>query len=262
VPICHEKDQRSIALGNGDAVSEFVEYNPWLTKSFCIVLNNDPVRWYGSDTLELDEGWNTLSVPLTLNDQADTIGKIENLGSFLTGMVPAYQFNTTSNLFEPIGMNTPLIPCRGYYIKVKEHTRFPVLYHGTDSPGLPSFALAPGWNLVGSGFGIDKKDNKFVLDEGRWAVAKPPMDPESRMSAEEALDSLVSVSPRGLSTVISPSVPGQIKSWALTADELKREDMYVGEGYWVFMVNPGTLSGFEITPFHFEYELALKNKFW
>ena len=81
------------------------------------------------------------------------------------------------------------------------------------------------------------------------------MNQAIRLSAEEALDSIMSTSPRGLSTVISPSVPGQIQTWALTADDVKQKDLYTGEGYWVFMVNPGTLSGFEITPFHFEFEL-------
>jgi hypothetical protein len=50
-------------------------------------------------------------------------------------------------------------------------------------------------------------------------------------------------------------VPGQIQSWAITADDADKKDLYTGEGYWVFMVNPGILSGFEITPFHFEFEL-------
>jgi hypothetical protein len=29
------------------------------------------------------------------------------------------------------------------------------------------------------------------------------------------------------------------------------KEMATGEAYWVFMVNPGTYAGFEITPFYF-----------
>lgn len=259
LPICHEPDQQSMALGNGDAVSHHVHYNPWLTQTYCVVMANDPVRWYGSDTLELQEGWNTLSVPLTLDDRADNITEIGTLGCFLTGenFVVAYQFNANTHLFEPISPN--FIPARGYYIKMKEATRFPVLYSGSESPGLPAFPLSTGWNLVGSAFGIDRI--RFgPYEEGRWAVADPDgggfgADFEAAKMVVDALDSLESEVPRGLSTVVSPSVPGQISSWSASENNLGGKRMYTGEGYWVYMVNPGTLSGFEITPFHFTFDL-------
>jgi len=142
---------------------------------------------------------------------------------------------------------------------MKEATRFPVLYSGSESPGLPAFPLSAGWNLVGSAFGIDRV--RFgPEEEGRWAVADPDdggfgADFEASKTVVDALDSLESEVPRGLSTVVSPSVPGQISSWSASENNLGGKRMYTGEGYWVYMVNPGTLSGFEITPFHFTFDL-------
>lgn len=256
-PICHEMDQRSYALGNGDAVSHYVHYNPWLYTNFEEVLSNDPTRYYGSDSLELQEGWNTLSVPLSLADEGSSITSIKTLGRFLIDFpspeqnyVIVLQYNAATQQFE---IADDLIPARGYYIKMLKPSKFPVLYSG--EPGFPSFPVDAGWNLVGAAFGIDRYDDEPWFDEGRWAVARPPEDPESFKTVEDALDSLISDFPRGASTVVSPSVPGQIESWGIGPGQYAEKYMYTGEGYWVYMVNPGTLSGFEITPFHFTFSL-------
>jgi hypothetical protein len=57
--------------------------------------------------------------------------------------------------------------------------------------------------------------------------------------------------------VISPSVPGQDAIWSESVTNgfwdplINTEDMVTGEGYWVYMVNPSTYAGFEITPFFY-----------
>jgi hypothetical protein len=56
---------------------------------------------------------------------------------------------------------------------------------------------------------------------------------------------------------VSPSVPGQISVYSASVTSgfwdpiYNNKEMATGEGYWVFMVNPGTYAGFEITPFYF-----------
>jgi hypothetical protein len=241
-PIRHEEDQRSLlALGNGDAVSHYVYYNPWLSVSFATVLA-EGVRYYGSDTLTLQTGWNTLSVPLALYGAADTLGEISTLGNFLTtaNWAIAYQYDPASGWVTP----TTLVPCRGYYIKMKAASRFPVLY--SNSLGLPALALVPGWNLIGSAFGIDRTA-AGEGEQGRWAVASPPTDAEAQMTVVLALASISGKA----SVVVSPSVPGQLVIWSgvYPCDSPSRL-MYTGEGYWVFMTSSGTLAGFEITPLY------------
>jgi hypothetical protein len=262
---CHEVDQRSDALGNGDEVSHKVHYNPWLySKWSCLDGSCSPVRMYGSDTLELQCGWNTFSVPIKLANEGDTFIEIAGLGKFITqenfGMV--LWWNPTTDSWENAGdVNKQIIPGRGYYIKMNADSRFPVLYHPGLSPGLTTVPLESGWNLIGSTWGIDREDGCCDLgDEGRWGIASPDLeDNEAFMQVTDALESIKEGNggTKGVAIIVSPSVPGQYEIWSASVtsgfwDPVKNtKEMATGEAYWVFMVNPATYAGFEITPFYY-----------
>ena len=262
---CHEEDQRSDALGNGDAVSHRVHYNPWLYVSAADVFHDtpSPVRMYGSDSLLLQTGWNTLSVPCKLAEVADSVGEIEMLGDFVTSenAVVVYKWDAATDMWVNIGTSgEKIVPCRGYYIKMKAPSRFPVLYNGNPSPGLPAIPLENEWNLIGAPWGIDRENDCCADDQGRWGVASPDAnDPEAFMPVWEALESIKEGNggTKGVAIVVSPSVPGQISIWSASVTSgfwdpvYNNKEMATGEAYWVFMVNPATYGGFEITPFYF-----------
>ena len=233
------------ALGLGDKVSTDVTYDPWLTEIQAKTVS-DGIAYF-ADTMPLQQGWNTLSVPLALKDSADTMAEIVALGSFLTttNWEIAYQYNPAIPGWENIGTSAiPLVPCRGYYIKIKPlaTVSFPVLYSGT--LGLPALKLAAGWNLIGSAFGIDKT-------AGDYGIAATDDTTDGQKTVKAALDSIGAK----CSTVVSPTVPGQGDNvWATTyAAEVisPTNKMFVGESYWVFMTAPDiTLAGFEVTPIY------------
>lgn len=263
---CHEPDQRSDALGNGDNVSHWVEYNPWLyIPAEDIFHDGSNPQWMmralGSDSLLLQKGWNTLSVPCTLYTGADTVAEISGLGDYITNSntVVVYSWNATSGLWVDVGaMNLPITPGQGYYIKMKYPSKFPVLYSDNPSPGLPTFPVVQGWNLIGAPWGIDRVDDGYG-DEGRWAVASPDLgDPEAFMMVWQSLESIKEGNggTKGVAIVISPSVPGQYAIWSESVTSgfwqiTNNREMATGEGYWVYMVNPSTYAGFEITPFFY-----------
>ncbi len=236
------------ALGNGDFITTDVVYNPWLSEPYDTVID-EGIRYYGSDTLALQEGWNTLSVPLKLYDYGNTIAEIKAMGDFLTTANYAnliYEYDSVNGFVTP----TTLVPCRGYYIKMLAASSFPVFY--SNSLGLPSLALSAGWNLIGSAFGIDK------ATEVTWAVANsdPNNDGNLADADTEALKfvgaAMNSIKAQA-SVVVSPSAPGQLGvPWAVAYEATDTTNkMYTGEAYWVFMTASGTLAGFEITPFYF-----------
>jgi hypothetical protein len=256
-PEPHKGDQRSEALGNGDAVSHYVYYNPWLSVSQATVIA-DGIRHYGS-YIELDKGWNTLSVPVPLHSGADTLGEIATIGNWLDDALTAFQYDPALGYIQLLS-GTQLVPARGYFVRMREAGKFPVIYKG--SFGLPHVQLQQGWNLVGATFGIDRS-NDTPYDQGRWAVASADYsDPEARRPAAIALDSVRNQA----SFIISPSVPGQIAAWSsvysieATAAQYPESSpypnwFYTGEAYWVYMIGPGGLGGLEVTPFHFHPDL-------
>jgi hypothetical protein len=267
-PIRHEVDQRSKALGKGDAVSHKVHYNPWLYDWACDQYscgNNPcgPVRIYGSDSLELQCGWNTFSVPVMLADEGDTMKEIADLGKFITGdnFIWILKWDAMAKMWVDVGAEDEIItPGVGYYIKMKDASRFPVLYNDGPSPGLTAVPLESGWNLIGAPWGIDRLKDCCADDEGRWAVASPDTgDPEAFKPVWEALESIKEGNggTKGVAIIVSPSVPGQISIYSASVTSgfwdpiYNNKEMATGEGYWVFMVNPSTYAGFEITPFYF-----------
>jgi hypothetical protein len=271
-PAKHEPSQESKALGYGDAVSHWVYYNPWLSVPFGTVLSSG-IRYYGSDTLALQKGWNTLSVPIPLHSLANELAEIAGLGSFIDGMTLAWQYNPDTGIYV---VPTALQAARGYFVRMKGSTRFPVLYDNQFN--LAAYTLEPNsWNLIGAAFGIDRAawaDQAFwpLTDwhegQGRWAVASPDgsgadgvadfegphpgyrFDPnEATMQVELALDSVKN----NASVIISPNMPGQIEAWSssfATEAGSGQRVFYTGEAYWLFMSGPGTLAGYEAAPLY------------
>jgi hypothetical protein len=274
-PCRHEYDQRYAEeemrpQGYGDAVSKGTFYNPWLSVNAKELLGMpyQHLRAYGSDSLQLQAGWNTLAVPLPLDSAADDLQEICGLGTYMmVDGVPkwevAFQYDNVAEAWDAIdGFDPkPIVAVHGYFIKMWEPTRFPVIY-GKTLVDLPAYDLVAGWNLIGSAFGIDRDGWDTEADQGRWAVADPDdmqYDPEAYMQVGTALESIIDwMGQGGLSMIVDPWVPGQtLKGWpapALTVRQATGEggvDMAAGEAYWVYMKTEGALGGFEYAPLFF-----------
>jgi hypothetical protein len=305
-PCAHDLDQRSEALGYGDAVDKGTFYNPWLAVNWEALLDVETqgMRAYGSDSLMLQPGWNTLAVPIAVDDNYDEVAEILTLGTFLDADVDGdgeeeelverlFEFDNTMGWAQ----NPSLEALHGYYIKIDPDlapmgTKFPVIYNVEMGSGQPSYDLLNnetngGWNLIGSGFGIDKCWDTSTFeynlngcagngtcvvsytidaanDQGRYAVADWDVigDGEAVKWAGEVIESVVwgDNFSNGASMVVNPGVPGQIEpAWARTVQDIYTSPgddaawMYTGESYWVFMREDGTLAGFEMTPLYLNY---------
>jgi hypothetical protein len=244
-PIPHELDQRSDALGTGDAVSHYVFYRWWLTESFKIV-QTQITRYYGSDYYDeglinqqtpivpLEQGWNTMSTPVALHEDADTMGEIVGLGGWMQNYIGGYYYDPVGG-WMLLGADYQLVPLEAVYVKMAAPDMLPILLRTTD--WMPARDLEPGWNLVGPNFGFwsqeiwDKPvDETLSSINGSWGVA------------------------------ISPSLPGQQDAWVCTPSDAGDYNMYVGDGYWVFVTEPTTLAGFRMAPWYFEdWEIDIMN---
>ena len=195
----HEPEQQSAALGNGDAVCKGTFYNPWLAAGYeSIYYGGDYQgrRAYGSDSLQLQAGWNTLAIPLPVDNsfaqlKANTVTEqIFSLGDYLGDCTTwdnclveqAWQYNHADDTWEDLlaGDTPPSLEAgRGYFIKIDpekapDGTRFPVIYFKGGIENVAYEMPDTGWYLIGAPFGIDNGDENTDLDDqGRFAVADP-----------------------------------------------------------------------------------------
>jgi len=270
----HKTDDRWSSEGHelygmGDAVDKGTFYNPWLAYEdevggfdfdmdfvcednykYLVDESADEsdegspdrklqsTRPYGSDSLMLQGGWNTLAVPLPLNPNYNTPDELCDLGYFLTNAagesgIPdrkyeiAYEYDAGDGGW---GSAPTFMPPQGYYIKMKEATRFPVIYGAETPVQLPSFSLFAdnpaddyknGWNLVGANFGIDyEDDNDARDDQGRFAVA----DPDNASDAGEGTWSW---------QWVTPTVMAEELEFAFEVEDVLLEKLYMyGEDDW------------------------------
>ena len=173
--------------------------------------------------LLLDKEWNILSTPVALDSCCDTWGEFITLGDGLDvdPESATYSFDGSTQQWMPVLADYRLTPCDAIYVKMATTDIAPLL--ASPMPSLPGKRLNPGWNLV--------------------SLAAP-----KDMGVREALTSVYSVTSdlRGYNQVISPAA-GQ-PAWIYIRDDEDNPIMLVGKGYWVFMINSGTMAGFTFTP--------------
>jgi hypothetical protein len=245
LPKAHEPSQQSLALGQGDAVSHWVEYKWWLTSSFKDV-REDLIRYYGSDCygedfgfqdepiVPLEQGWNTMSTPVPLDERADQMGEICALGGWMQNYLGGYSYDPASGWTLLTG-SYQLLPLRAVYVKMAGSDMLPILLRTTNY--MPARNLAVGWNLVS-------------LNAPFWTEGI------SDMPVDEALSSIEG----SWGNAISPAMPGQEESWVCTPSTASGYDMYIGDGYWVFITKATTLAGFRMAPWYLDdWEMGILN---
>ncbi|MBA7657877.1 hypothetical protein ES703_65820 [subsurface metagenome] len=214
--------------GTGDKISDKVTYYPWLHKPLTDVVE-DNVSWQTS-VMKLVAGWNTLSTPVPLIAEADTVQEL-----IPSGMSIGYYYDGG---WTQITTAYVLSPCDAVYVNMDE-AKYVQLKFECKTFSTPSKDLAVGWNLISLA-----------------SLAS------SGMQGDDAVASVYKDSANlpGYGQVISPSLNATRydlygntgTSWAVSCaehgDNLTTKLMFAGLGYWCYMQNACTLAGFEITP--------------
>jgi len=210
--------------GAGDKVIGDASYDPWLTRDTETVLD-DNISYLGTVMVELSKGWNVMSTPIALDPATDTWGEFVSLGSpdlDIHDTSPAYAFDAGTGAFVALTDSYELNPCDALYVRMAGADIAPIIF--SPDVSVPSRSMYAGWNLIGL---ADLEDK----------------------GAEETLNSVYIVTGdlTGYIQVVSPPVGGQ-EAWVQLRDDDTDNLMEAAKGYWVFMINPGTLAGYAFTP--------------
>jgi uncharacterized repeat protein (TIGR02543 family) len=174
-------------------------------------------------TLELSEGWNILSTPIALDSCCDTWGEFVALGDGLDVDPEAitYYYDGSTQLWGQVLAGYQLKPCDAIYVKMASADTAPII--PSSLPSGSSKPVYPGWNLV----------SLAALET---------------MGVIEGMSSIYVVTGdlTGYSQVVSP--PVDQPAWIYIRGGVDNPLMIPGKGYWVFMINGGTLAGFTFTP--------------
>ena len=173
--------------------------------------------------IELCAGWNTFGTPMALADFCDTWGEfIVYNGLPVNPDTMSFYFDASAQIWKIATADYQLNPCESLYVNLLEPAT--VIIMPSANPSISATAMYPGWNLISLASFTD-------------------------MAAKDALTSIYNVTGdlTGYVQVISP--PLCQESWLYIRDGEISPMMEIGKGYWVFMINGGTLAGFTFTPF-------------
>jgi len=225
--------------GQGNAVSDNVDYQPWLTRESEVVLT-EGIGYYGFAFVELGTGWNIMSTPFALDDVCNTWGEYVTFNDLLlyTGGDPqyvnAYYYDASEPAWGEVSDEYVLRPCDAIYVRMDEPDIAALLV--SPERWLPTKTLYKGWNLVG--------------------LSWMPTEEQHALQANLALKSVELVgSLTGYTQVVSPWI--NQPPWTFVAgmtpagwdDPPPAGYMLLTKGYWVFMENgPDDLAGSWFTP--------------
>jgi hypothetical protein len=182
-------------------------------------------------TINLRKGWNILSTPVALDQCCNQWGKFVALGDGLDTDPDAisYYFNGASQLWVQVLAGYALYPCDAIYVRMANADTVQIIPSSRFS--IASKKLYPGWNLI----------SLAALEQ--LGMGK------NKMKVDLALTSiyLVEGDKSGYAEVVNP--PAGYDSWYYLRDTKPCDvSLRIGEGYWVYMINGGTLGGFTLTP--------------
>jgi hypothetical protein len=217
--------------GQGDAVSDSVDFSPWLYRTQEQFVSGAPC-YAGSVVLDNEAteiepdtyagGWNSFSTPITLDDSANTVSELLALTSGSGLFIErAQRFDLASQTWVPVIMgnmvveNSQIKPGEGLFIQVSSGGSIPILVKTTPTSP-PMRNLVAGWNLIGM----------------------------SSLGAETVTTALSGVS---YSVVLSPKPPNGV-AWSVPPSGAGDKELLLGEAFWVAMGGPGILFGFTTTP--------------
>jgi len=252
------KEENWNPSGTGDKIelAGGLMYYPWLTRDFQTVLD-DNIAYFGLPAVELNAGWNIISTPIALDPVVEwvdregtprkgvnTWGNYVALGNGLDvhDISPAYRFDGQTQAWVPLTPDYILEPCDAIYVRMDEDDRAPILF--SPNVSVPSKELHSGWNLVGLAWLPRSIDEVFGMRAD-----------EALVSVEEVAGGLT-----GYKLVVSPGVNQYEPPWIYIAGQTiepwtdpsvwppPEGWMLISSGYWVFMLNDGTLAGFTFTP--------------
>jgi hypothetical protein len=180
-------------------------------------------------TLDLSQGWNIMSTPVELDECCNTLGEFVAFGDIdIDPGSCAYYFRCYDQRWIQALSSYVLHPCDAVYIKMAHADTAPIIPTAGNSAAAKE--LCADWNLV----------SLAALEQLGMGL--------SSMYVDDALTSiyLVTGDKTGYAQVVSP--PADQESWYYIRDDGPPPEMVVGKGYWVFMINEGTLGGFTFTP--------------
>ena len=186
-------------------------------------------------TFTLSAGWNIISTPIALHASMDTWEEA-SAELDIDPLATTYYFDSSNQIWGQVLADYQLKPCDAIYVKMALEDTVNIIANSL--PSVPSKRLYAGWNLVGLAY--------LPMAEGDLPGMKAN---EALISVEEVTGGLT-----GYVLVVSPPVNqppwiytgGDINDWV--GESPPDGWMLVDRGYWVFMLNDGTLAGFTFTP--------------
>jgi PKD repeat protein len=174
--------------------------------------------------VSLVQGWNTFSTPVSLDPAHNTLGDI------LAGVDfdVVYSFDAAAGYWSIPSIGYSLQPCESLYVHLRSSGKV-VLKVNPAFTATPELSLETGWNLIGLAAMADIKAT------------------EALQSVENGAGGLT-----GYTQVVSQGYNVQ-ESWVYLRGQPISGTEGAGwlkpyRGYWIFMVNPGLLTGFTVTP--------------
>jgi len=202
----------------GDVAGPAIDTNPYVTGGNAVSSNVDYIPWLIQNELVAD--WNIWSRPIAPDTASETQMQADLVAA---GIEAIYYFDSSTQLWGADPDDAGLLDA--FYFKMPAATT--IRYCISDEATFPAWKdMKTGWNFIGLAQLYEMETDAALID-AFWGTGETGLF--------------------GYQRVMSPGL-NERDPWMFVRGDGKAESMYPTMGYWVFMVNDGTLGGFTSTP--------------